>query len=264
MRRNTIGLFLVAVSTILIGQSNAFGQSFSYGNFASTTGLSLKGGATQAANAVQLTLNGTGGTASAAWYTTPVNVQNPFSTTFNYTISPNGGADGIALVFQNDPNGINALGASGGGLGAHNLLNAFSVSLRTYVYNLIDLDSCGAGNPLQIYTLPGCSLGSASATLSGTHTVTVSYSGSAISVSLDSSPMITRAVNLPTAVAGTTAFIGVTGGTGAASETALLNSWSFATGVSAVPVPPSVWLTMLALVCMGSYIGYRSYAQNRA
>ena len=42
------------------------------------------------------------------------------------------GADGIAIVFQNDPYGINATGGTGGGIGARGIQNGVVLELDTY------------------------------------------------------------------------------------------------------------------------------------
>ena len=44
----------------------------------------------------------------------------------------NAGADGIAIVFQNDPNGIYATGGTGGGIGAKGIQNGVVLELDTY------------------------------------------------------------------------------------------------------------------------------------
>ncbi|MEY5049952.1 MAG: hypothetical protein RLZZ175_3311 [Bacteroidota bacterium] len=49
-----------------------------------------------------------------------------------YLGANDGGADGMAIVFHNDPNGINAVGISGSGLGASSIKNGISIEFDTY------------------------------------------------------------------------------------------------------------------------------------
>ena len=61
-----------------------------------------------------------------------------FNKDFNFNIevylglNDGGGADGMAIVFHNDPNGINAVGTSGSGLGASGIRNGISIEFDTW------------------------------------------------------------------------------------------------------------------------------------
>jgi len=60
-----------------------------------------------------------------------------FNKDFNFNVEVflglnDGGADGMAIVFHNDPNGINAVGISGSGLGAEGIKNGISIEFDTY------------------------------------------------------------------------------------------------------------------------------------
>jgi len=205
------------------------------------------GSATVVSNAIQLTSDGTDAIASAFWYTTPANVESGFSTTFSYTISPSGGADGLAFVIQNDPSGSSAIGTDGGALGANGIANGVAIAFRTYIFNDVEIDSCGVGNTIVI---GGCVVASIpESALSGTHTVQITQSGGTLKVSLDGNQILSSSVNLANAVGGNTAYVGITGGDGSASETAVINSWSVRPGTSLAmtPVPPSLWLALVGL-----------------
>jgi hypothetical protein len=240
---------------LIAAPSATYGQ-FSYPGFSSTTGLQLDGSATVVSNAIQLTVAGIGSTASAFWYTTPVNVGAGFSTTFSYTISP-GGADGLAFVIQNDPNGPNAIGDPGDGLAASGIANGVAIAFRTYVFNDVEIDSCGVGNTISI---GGCVVASISESgLGGTHTVRIDESGGMLKVYLDGSQILSGAVNLANAVGGNTAYVGITGADGSASETATINSWSLTPGITPAitPAPPSIWLTLVGLTFTWFCFGFR-------
>ena len=94
----------------------------------------LNGSATQiSSNEVQLTpaINFKAG---QMWSYGKVDFTKNFSIPFEaYLGNKNdAGADGIAIVFQNDPYGINATGGTGGGIGARGIQNGVVLELDTY------------------------------------------------------------------------------------------------------------------------------------
>lgn len=114
---------------------------------------------------LRLTTN-VGGQDGSAWYTSPQNVQNGFTTTFQFRFTNPSAppADGIAFVIQNSTSGVNALGGGGGSIGyggttdGSNVLNGIANSLAiefdTYNNgsgisdpnaNHVAVQSCGAG-----------------------------------------------------------------------------------------------------------------------
>src|SRR5208282_307337 len=103
--------FLAIVTAGLSCVASAAGQVINYPNFSSTAGLSLAGSATISSNTIQLT-PATTNQAGAVWYTSPVDVQGSFTTTFSYTISGGSPADGFAFVIQNSPSGASFAGNS--------------------------------------------------------------------------------------------------------------------------------------------------------
>jgi len=240
---------------VLIAAPAATYGQFSYPNFSSTSGLNLVGNATVVSNAIQLTAAGTGFASSAFWHTTPVSVGAGFSTTFSYTIS-SVGADGLAFVIQNDPSGASAIGSGGGGLAASGLANGVAIAFRTYAFNDIEIDSCGAGSTIMIGS---CIVASVPAALGGTHTVLINQSGGMLKVSFDGTQILSGSLNLVTAVGGNTAYVGLTGADGSVTETAVINSWSVTPGVTPAmtPLPPSIWLTLVGLAFTGIYFGFR-------
>jgi Legume lectin domain len=258
-RRSTSG-FAFCLLTAIVAPSAAYGQ-LSYPNFSSTSGLNLVGSATVVSNAIQLTTEGTYATASAVWRKTPLNVGTGFSTAFSYTIDPAGGADGIAFVIQNDPRGSSALGGDGGGLGANGIAKGVAIAFRTYIFNDVEIDSCGVRNRRAIF-IGDCVVASISVPapgLSGRHTVQINESGGLLKVSLDGSQILSGSVNLATAVGGNTAYVGITGADGSASETATIHSWSIIPGLTpgTTPVPPAILLMLLGLTFVGFWFRFR-------
>jgi len=241
---------LIAAPSITYGQ-------FSYPNFSSTSGLNLVGSAMVVSNAIQLTSQGPNGIASAFWYTTPVNVGAGFSTTFSYTIYPAGGADGVAFVIQNDPSGPSEIGANGYRLAATGIANGVAIAFRTYVFNDVEIDSCGVGGTI---TIGACIIASVpEGALSGTHTALINESGGMLKVYLDGSQILSGSIDLVNAVSGNTAYVGITGADGSDTETAVINSWSVTPGTTPAitPVPSSIWLTLVGLMFTGICFGFR-------
>lgn len=93
----------------------------------------LNGNASQiSSNEVQLTpaLNSQAG---EMWSYGKIDFTKNFSMPFEAYLGNNdAGADGMAIVFQNDPAGINAIGAAGEGIGARGIQNGVVLELDTY------------------------------------------------------------------------------------------------------------------------------------
>jgi len=248
---------------LIVAPSVTYGQ-FSYPNFSSTSGLNLVGSAMVVSNAIQLTSQSANAIASAFWYTTPVDVGAGFSTTFSYTIYPAGGADGLAFVIQNDPSGPSAIGANGYRLAATGIANGVAIAFRTYVFNDVEIDSCGVGSTI---TIGECIIASVpEGALSGTHTVLINESGGMLNVYLDGSQILSGSINLVNAVGGDTAYVGITGADGSDTETAVINSWSVTPGTTPAitPVPSSIWLTLVGLTFTGICFGLRRRVRSSA
>ena len=71
----------------------------------------------------------------AAWYKSRINLLEPFDFEYDvYLGDDNAGADGIAFVMHNDPDGFDTFGAVGGGLGYQGITPSIAVEMDTY-YN---------------------------------------------------------------------------------------------------------------------------------
>lgn len=218
----------------------------SYPDFSSVAGLSLNGNAAQSGNTLSLT------TANAnqdgtAWYNTLVNLVNGFDTTFQYDASGGSGADGISFTIQTQ--GTNAIGSAGGSLGASGITNSVITAFRTYVYNDVEVDSCG---PNVASNVGACVVGSAAATTRGTHTARILYNPGTIQVFLDGNSLFTSAFNLGNAIAlsgGTSAFVGFTGATGGANDNQTISSWTLSVPDTGVP-EPGTWMLLASSFCV--------------
>jgi len=113
MRTRTIAL--VAIALVMSVATSANGQ-ITYSDFSSTAGMVLNGSAAQSGNVLRITPN-LGGQAGTAWYQNRVPVSVGFSTTFAFQMGPAGGADGMAFIIHDDPNGTAALAGTGGSMG---------------------------------------------------------------------------------------------------------------------------------------------------
>jgi len=84
------------------------------------------------ANIAQLTPN-LGTQSGQYWSVGKIDFTKSFSFSFDAFLGEfDAGADGIAIVFQNSPNGTAAVGATGGGMGALGIANGLVLELDTY------------------------------------------------------------------------------------------------------------------------------------
>ncbi len=171
--------------------------------------------------------------AGSAFYATPVNVQ-AFTTDFAFQLS-NPAADGMSFTIQNV--GPSALGGTGGGLGYASI--AHSVAIK---FDLHDNGGEGA-NSTGLYTggisptVPAINLAGTGIDLhSGDRMrVHITYDGTNLSLTLTDE--LTSAtwsnswpINIPSAVGGSTAYVGFTGGTGSTSANQEVTFWTYNAG----------------------------------
>ena len=75
-----------------------------------------------------------------------IDVRQNFTVAFEVNLgASDGGADGAAIVFHNDPRGANAIGAVGSGLAVGGIQNGLAIEFDTYNSTAADLS--GAGMP---------------------------------------------------------------------------------------------------------------------
>lgn len=122
---------------------------FKFSDFANTDGIYFNGMAQVVGNKVELT-DPSAYALGAVWRDRVIPVVNGFETIFSFSLSkptkgqyPDAsdmGADGIALVIQNSPNGLNALGESGGGLGYSGISNAVAFEIDLFANDQYQLE----------------------------------------------------------------------------------------------------------------------------
>lgn len=248
---------------------------FQYSDFSSIGGLTLNGTAFQSGSEIVLT-NGAGQNGTF-FVDDPQDITASFSASFTFTITnpvvlygsgPNG-ADGLALVIQNDPRGTTADGGQGGelGIGADGanpgtaINNMFATAFRSFTTNEFQLLANGANNSYQVTPLPNDGNG-VSASTSGTAfnnivgqtlSVLLSYDAAAdaVSLSVNGTPEITDydlGEPLSSIVGASDAYVGFSGAAGGAGSTETLGSANFVT----TPEPStSVFLLSSAFVLCG-------------
>lgn len=190
----------------------------------------LNGGAELTNGTFTLT-DGGAGQSRSAWYLFKQDI-NAFQASFEYLDVGGGGADGVAFVLQNAPAGASALGGGGGGLGYLGINPSFALLINIY-------DAAPGGPGIQIST-GGSGLGTnsyiatpAANPASGNPIrFDLTYLNGVLNVTmtnLTSNTVFTTnfVVDIPGAVLGNQAWIGLTAATGGATATQRVSNFSF-------------------------------------
>jgi RHS repeat-associated protein len=189
--------------------------------------LSLNGGATiTPGGQLQLT-DGGGGEARSAWFTTEVPVQT-FTTDFTFQqINANG--DGMSFTIQGQ--GAGAVGGSGGGMGYSSIPTSVAVKFALYGWSngATGLYVDGAAPNSGGIDLSSTGINLHSGDVMDAHLV---YDGTNLTMTLTdtaTNASVTEVfpVDIPSIVGGNTAYVGFTGGTGAATATQNVLSWTY-------------------------------------
>lgn len=221
----------VGLATYTIASSPSIVISDSTG-FVSAAGLSFRGAATLTNNALQLSLAGSGSSAGATWYTTPVSVQ-AFTTDFDFKETA-AIADGFTFTLQNSAAGLNALGSAGGGLGYQGI--GSSVALKFDLFNSAGegIDSTGFYTNGDAPTMPAVDMMDSGVNLSGSDILHahITYDGTTLALTLidtvtGASFATSTAINISAVVGGNTAYVGFTAGTSRAAATQTILDWTY-------------------------------------
>jgi hypothetical protein len=245
------GLYTITSGGSTIDFSSGFSTAQSSMTFNGSTGLDD--------TRLQLT-SGLAFQAGSAFYNTPVNIQS-FTTDFTLQLS-NAGADGITFTIQGI--GPTALGLPGGGLGygpdvvgeTPQIGKSVAIKFDTY-------DNQGEGpNSTGLYlngvapTIPAIDLTPSgidlhSGTMFSAHVV---YDGSNLTLTLNDPVTLsvfthTWAVDIPTTVGASTAYVGFTGGTGGQTSSQKIGTWTFSSATGPTTATPTFSLAT------GTYLG---------
>ncbi len=204
--------------------------TLSYANGFQSSSLLLNGGAAVVGTALQLT-DGKVNEARSAYFSSPVNV-SAFTTTFDLQIL-NGIADGCTFVIQTQ--GPNAVGSSGSNLGyGDGITNSVAIKFDIHSNQGEGPDSTGMYKNGATPTIPATNLTSSGVELSSGDVVhvQVAYDGTNLTLTLtdkttNATFTTTYAVNIPSVVGATTAYVGFTGGTGNSSATQNILDWTY-------------------------------------
>jgi hypothetical protein len=228
--------------------------------------VSVNGSAKFNGSALQLTDTGVL-EAGSAWYAVPVNVQS-FTTNFTLQLS-SANANGMTFTIQNQPpassdssiqyvsGGPNAIGNNQNGLGYSGSTNGVggqNAGLLSSVAVIFDLYD-GSGDLTGLYTngaMPtGSSVDMSSSGLSlhsgNPLNVTLAYNGTTLAMTITDTKTKASfskswAINIPSTVGGSTAYVGFTGATGGQTAVQDIASWTYATSqgqAAAVPAAPT-------------------------
>jgi Legume lectin domain/Chitobiase/beta-hexosaminidase C-terminal domain/Fn3 associated len=230
----------VSSGTYTISSSGGTGVNLGAGFSAGV--MALNGSANLSGTRLRLT-DGGGSEAAAAWYNSPVNIQQ-FTTNFSFQLTPGGStADGFTFAIQG--NSTAALGPSGGALGYGNgpggALSQKSVAIKFDLYNNAGegVDSTGLYTNGVGPTTPSVDLSGSGIDLHNGHVmnVQISYDGTNLSMTItDPSANATFThswpVNIPSVIGANSALAGFTAGTGGLTAVQDILNWTFTPGTS--------------------------------
>ena len=194
--------------------------------------LSLNGSASVSGSTLVLTDGGTG-EAGTAWNKTAVKI-NGFDTQFDL-VMPTSNADGFTFTLQNSPKTQNALGGNTSGLGYQFITSSVAVAFNLYQTGVTNAQTVG------VYTGGASPVGGNAIDLNGTginlHSghafhVEIGYQGTTLGVKITdkvtgASVTESFAVNLPSNVGGSTAYVGFTGSTGGQTAIQNISNWTY-------------------------------------
>jgi glucose/arabinose dehydrogenase len=225
------------------------GENFvlDFPNFADVSRLQLNGNATATSSALRLTPAATTQSGSAFFKDAlTFDTNTSFQTQFQFRLSGGqgtNGADGFTFMLQNTPGGNQALGGAGGGLGyGGSGLKSLAVKFDSY--------DNGAEDPSDNYIgivkdgAVDINLATAATSLdlnsSSPLNAWVDYNGTtdrfevylANTANKPSTPLLAQTLDL-TAIVGTSAFVGFSGGTGGLSNNQDIENWKFTTNAQA-------------------------------
>ncbi len=221
------------------------------GGFGSTASLSLKGSATVTNNLLQLTLASAAASTGVAWFTTPVDITS-FTTDFNFQLL-SAKADGFTFAIQNAGTAAVGPGGSGLGYGASHPGGtggiARSVAIKFDLYN----NDGESANSTGFYTngasptVPATDMTASGVKLNSGHVMHahITYDGTSLTLVLtdtvtSQSFTTSSAINIPSIVGASTAYVGFTAATGGLTMTSDILSWTLSAGAMAANIQPAI------------------------
>jgi hypothetical protein len=246
------GFAASAVASNAYTVTTSSGPTIGFGSgFSATTGLQLNGSTAwnQTAGRMTLTNAANGTQAGSFFYATPVNVQ-AFTNNFSFQLTtPN--ADGFTFTIQNTA--ATALGPTGGGLGygpdntsgAPGIGKSVAVKFDLYNNGGEGVDSTGEYTNGASPTTPYADMTSSGINLHSGDVMNVqmTYDGTTLAMTVTDATAgksfsTSWAVNIPTVVGSSTAWVGFTGATGGSTATQEIISWTYTVGQPATVTKP--------------------------
>jgi Legume lectin domain/Chitobiase/beta-hexosaminidase C-terminal domain len=218
--------------------------------FSSAAGLSLKGSSIVTNNLLQLTLASAAASTGVAWFTAPVNIAS-FVTDFNFQLV-SAKADGFTFAIQNA--GVAAVGPGGSGLGygashpgtAAGIGRSVAVKFDLYNNDGESADSTGFYTNGASPTVPATDMTASGVKLNSGHVMHahITYDGTNLTLVLTdtvTSASFTQsaAINIPSIVGSSTAYVGFTAATGGLAMTSDILSWTMSAGSTAAVIQPA-------------------------
>lgn len=220
----TYQLFMTNAS----GNASSTALSLSVTRIAFNSGAGwIQNGSPVSGNVLTLT-DGGGSESHAAWLNSRQYI-GAFEASYTYQDVGGGGADGCAFVLQNSTNGTSAVGGAGGGLGYSGITPSVALEFNIYSGNT-------NGYALRTNGVTGIPYNrTGSLRLDGGDPIGVSlfYDGTTLSMTLtDAVAQVSFSTNvvvsIPAIVGTNSAYVGFTGGDGAAASTQKISNFFFA------------------------------------
>jgi len=228
----------VASATYTISPGSS---GINFGGGFTATGLTLNGSAALSGNRLRLTNANSGGQAGSAFFNTPIAISS-FTTDFSFQMT-SAAADGMTFTIQNTS--PTALGPFGGGLGygpdtpggTPGIAKSIAVKFDIYDNNGEGTDSTGLYLNGASPTTPAIDMTSSGVILvSGdVFNVHMTYDGTTLTMTITDAANAAQtfttswAVNIPSTVGSSNAYIGFTGGTGGLTAIQDIIDWTYAT-----------------------------------
>jgi hypothetical protein len=275
-----LGLFSALPAS---AQISGFGSGFTFnhGGDALHTGDGGDGGNGASVTSNVLTITDKNNSESnSVFYNTKQNITN-WNASFTYTVDTAYDANGVCLVFQNAPSGVNALGGRGDGQGwgSNDSGGRAGATIPNYIANSAALitniyQNDGVGISYQTAGASGAAITNSFGSFTTPGTVNLisgdpiqynlSYNGTTLSETLtdtitNASFNTTYATSLATVVGGNTAYVGFTGGTGGYNALQTISNFTF------TPAPEPSQYAGLGLGVLGlAGLALRARRQQKA
>lgn len=252
-------LFITAVGTFLtVGVCP--GATINFPNFPTSSGFTFNPGSPDpqiVSNQLQVTTLDQSGEVTAAWYNTPVFLNNGFTTTIQYRSTAAGTVGNAwAFMIENDPRGTGAVG--GGGTAVGGITNSLAVEADYYQFGRgYYMLSCGTGPNIQNPNLSCALTNTPNPSTDGLiHTMVITYDAGThgIRFNVDSGVEIggtTLPADLGTylGLSGGTGFVGFVGDNGYFTGDSDIVSWELSSNapLTGIPEPATLGMVVLAL-----------------